>query len=383
MTTRVFVKPEVLRWAGERSALGADVLQRRFPKYDEWETGVTMPTLKQLENFAKVTHTPIGYLFLAKPPKLSVPIPDYRTVNNELIDTPSPDLLDTIYLCQQRQEWYRDYARSIGEVPLDFIGSATIRSAVIATASVIRSALHFNLDERRRTRTWAEALRRFIEQAEYLGVMVMVSGVVGSNNRRKLDPAEFRGFALSDDHAPLVFINGTDTKSAQMFTLAHELAHLWLGQSALSDTTPILSASHQVESWCNQIAGELLVPLAAFNSEYNRNAPLDDEKSRLARVFKVSTLVILRRMHDAGGLTHDELWQAYDAELAYLRSIIRPDRGGDYYLTTAARVSRRFARAVVTASMEGRSSFAEAFRLLGCRNMATFHELSQSLGVAV
>src|SRR2546427_219191 len=162
----------------------------------------------------------------------------------------NPDLLDTVYICQQRQEWYRDFARSEREGPLPFVGSVALTTNVEAAAARIRTALGFDIEERRRMPTWTDALRRFLEQADAVGVLVMVSGVVGNNNRRKLDPDEFRGFALADDLAPLVFINGADSKSAQMFTLAHELAHIWLGQSALSDVGPASSPSNDVEIWC-------------------------------------------------------------------------------------------------------------------------------------
>ena len=153
------------------------------------------------------------------------------------VDHPSPDLLDTIYLCQQRQEWYRDYARSMGEPPLAFVGSARVGDDVVVDC---RSASGTPSGSTSRSAgslpTWTDALRRFIEQADALGILVMVSGVVGSNNRRHLDPDEFRGFALADPLAPLVFINGADTKAAQMFTLAHELAHVWLGAVGASPT---------------------------------------------------------------------------------------------------------------------------------------------------
>lgn len=138
--------------------------------------------------------------------------------------------------------------RSLQEEPPPFIGSATPESDVEQAASEIRHALGFEIEERRQCPTWTEALRRFIEQADRLGVLVVVNGAVGSNNRRKLHPDEFRGFAISDGLAPLVFINGADTKSAQMFTLAHELAPLWLGQSALSDMEPASAPTHAIEN---------------------------------------------------------------------------------------------------------------------------------------
>lgn len=117
-TLRVDVKPAMLRWARERAGLEPDALAHRFPKLADWEREEARPTLKQLEDFAKATHAPIGYLFLSEPPVERVPIPDFRTVENRLIGHPSPDLLETIYLCQQRQEWYRDYVRSLREEPL-------------------------------------------------------------------------------------------------------------------------------------------------------------------------------------------------------------------------------------------------------------------------
>jgi transcriptional regulator with XRE-family HTH domain len=225
----------MLGWARERAGRSAESLTSGFPKLAAWEAGTAQPTLKQLESFARAVYVPIGFLFLREPPEERLPIPDFRTIADEPLARPSPDLLDTLYLCQQRQDWYRDFARQTGEEPLAFVGSARAGDDVVRTAAAMRDALGFDLAARRHMPTWTDALRRFIEQADAAGVLVMVSGVVGSNNRRKLDPEEFRGFALADPLAPLVFINGADTKAAQMFTLAHELAHVWLGETALSN----------------------------------------------------------------------------------------------------------------------------------------------------
>jgi Zn-dependent peptidase ImmA (M78 family) len=377
---RVAIKPELLRWACERAGYSIVDLEPKFPQLPAWERGEEQPTLRQAENFARTTHTPIGYLFLSEPPVENMPIPDFRTMENRLVTRPSPDLLDTLYICQQRQDWYRDYARYAGETPLTFIGSASAEDDVVATAARIRGALGFNVNQRRQIPTWTDALRHFIEQAEALGVLVMCNGVVHNNNHRHLDPGEFRGFAMADPHAPLIFINGADTKAAQMFTLAHELAHLWLGQSAVSDAQPTLIPGQELERWCNRVAAEMLVPLAILAAEYRDSAGAAEEAARLARYFKVSTLVMLCRIHDAGKMTREELNGAYTQELRRLREIPRSS-GGNFYLTQAARVSKRFAAALVASTLEGQTLYRDAFQMLGFSKIATFKELGRTLGV--
>ena len=376
----------MLQWACGRAAIQPDTLRKRFPKYDEWEAGKTNPTLKQLQDFAKATHTPFGYLLLTKPPKLGVPIPDFRTIDSKQLGDPSPDLLDTVYACQQRQEWYRDYARSTGQPPIKLIGSADLDADITTTATKIRKQLKFDLADQQLTTNMEQTFARFRQQAEEIGVLVMVNGVVGSNTHRKLDPDEFRGFALVDNLAPLVFVNGADTKAGKMFTLAHELAHLWLGETGLSDATASSRSTRPVERWCNKVAAELLVPLESLRTAYEPDRDLFKEMNRLARRFKVSTLVILRRIRDTGRITRARFEAAYDTELARLKKIIDLNResgsgGGDWYRTTPIRVSERFARAVVVSAFKGRSTFTEAMGLLGCRKMSTFRELGHHLGV--
>jgi Zn-dependent peptidase ImmA (M78 family) len=377
---RVQIKPELLRWARERAGHDVNDLVRGFPQLEAWEHGTAHPTFKQVERYAKATFTPVGYLFLPEPPVESIPIPDLRAGRDQKTMRPSSDLLDVIYICQQRQEWYREFARSMGGDVLPFVASTRLTDDIELTAASIRQTLGFDLEERRRMPTWTDALRLFIEQADVLGILVMCSGVVMNNNRRGLDPDEFRGFAMADALAPLVFINGADTKAAQMFTLAHELAHIWLGQSALSDAQAAWVPKDATESWCNRVAAELLVPLSILKDEYQPDAEPRAEAIRLARRFKVSSLVILRRFYDAGGLSRDRFWQQYQEQLAELLAIPRAS-GGNFYLTQAARVSKRFARALVVSTLEGRSSFTDAFRLLGLKKMATLRDLGHSLGV--
>ena len=380
MTYRVGVKPELLRWARKRANADINSLVRKFPKYREWESGSVRPTYNQLEKYAKTVHAGIGFFFLSEPPKERFPIPDFRTIGDKQLRRPSVDLLDTVYLCQRRQDWYREFAIREGKGSLPFIGSAKSGEDVEAVAARIRSALDLDLEERRILPTWTQALRHLIDKSDALGVLVMVSGVVKNNTHRRLDPREFRGFALHDDLAPLIFINGADSKAAQMFTLAHEMAHLWLGTTALSNSQPDTFTEHEEEAWCNRVAAELLVPLNVLRAEYRPGAKLHEELTRLAHRFKVSSLVVLRRIYDVNGLTLDEFHHAYLQEVERFKE--KPAKsGGSFHATQSARLGKRFARALVADTLEGRTMFRDALRLLGFSKMETFNNLARNLGV--
>ncbi|MDH5641104.1 MAG: ImmA/IrrE family metallo-endopeptidase, partial [Nitrospira sp.] len=369
--TTVAASVPVLRWAAQRARLDEGDLVARFNKWPLWLSGEAQPTLKQLEDFARLTHTAIGYFFLPQPPALALPVPDFRILRNEVLAEPSSDLLDTLYLCQLRQDWYRDHARMHGLPTLPFVGSVSLQDASEVVAQRLRETLSLSTEARRQMPTWTDALRQLIAKAEDAGVMVMVSSVVGSNSHRKLDVGEFRGFALADSLAPLVFLNGADSKAAQMFTLAHELAHVWLGATGVSDTQAGQVPEQQTERWCNQVAAELLMPLEELRSVHEPDAPIPDEIQRLAREFKVSTLVALRRLFDAGYIKQTALWQHYRVEQERLRTLKeRSSPGGDFYHSLGARTSKRFARAIVSSTLEGLTSFPDAFRMLGVRKTA-------------
>jgi Zn-dependent peptidase ImmA (M78 family) len=372
----------VLRWAASRARLDDARLSARFSKWSLWLSGEAQPTFKQLEDFARLTHTAFGYFFLPQPPVLVLPVPDFRTVRDETLAEPSSDLLDTLYLCQQRQDWYRGHARTHGFTPLPFVGSANLQEPPVQVAQRVREKLTLSTQARRQLPSWADALRQLIAKAEDNGILVMVSSVVGSNSHRKLDVGEFRGFALADELAPLIFLNGADSKAAQMFTLAHELAHVWLGETGVSDTQAGQVPEQQTERWCNQVAAELLMPLVELRATYLSNESIPDAIQRLAREFKVSTLVALRRLFDAGYLTQAALWQHYREEQERLQTLSeRSSSGGDFYRSLGARTSKRFAKAIVASTLEGLTSFPDAYRMLGVRKTATFYETARELGV--
>lgn len=386
MTVRVEVRPALLQWARARSGVDLADWDRRFPHYDAWLGGETRPTLKQLESFARKTHTPVGFFFLDEPPVEEMPIPDFRTVGDRPVAGStsylSANLLDTVYVCQARQEWYRDSQLLNGENALEFVGSATLSSRTLDVAEQMRQVLHWSSETRRRLSSWDMALTRLRENAEAAGILVMISGIVGSNTRRKLDPEEFRGFALADSYAAVVFVNGADSKAAQIFTLAHELAHLWLGETALSDVAPESLRTYDQERWCNKVAAELLVPMNEFMVAFDSDSDIRSQLQPLAERFRVSTQVILGRIREAGVIGWDEFMVELRIEKARIAAIVSArGSGGNYYNTKPVQVGKRFARELIASTLEGRTTYTEAFRLLDVKKTSTLEGLGEQLGV--
>ena len=205
MTVRVDVSPSVLNWALDVAAADSDDLRRRF-KIEEWLSHAVRPTLKQLQDFARATGVPFGYLLLPEPPRWRLPMPDFRE-GFAGTPTPSANLIAVIGQSQRRQEWYRDYAVALGAENLEFVGSAE-GVAPVEAGIRIRAALDFEVDER--TGTWNETRKTLLRSFEKLGGLTVASSIVDNNTHRRLDEQEFRGFALVDKIAPLVFVNQSD-----------------------------------------------------------------------------------------------------------------------------------------------------------------------------
>lgn len=382
MAQRIVVKPELVRWARERAGRSIEDFRTRFKKLAAWERGEAQPTFKELERFARATHVPFGYFYLPEPPVEPIPIPDLRTISNRGIIHPSPDLLDTIYAMQRRQAWLREELIDCEAEPLDFVASARVSDNPQGVGLEMRRIVGLADGWAAAIQTWHEAvgeLRRLIEK---LGVMAVINGVVGNNTHRKLDVQEFRGFAMSDEYAPLVFVNGADAKSAQMFTLAHELAHIWLGESALTDAGLTSRPTQAIEAWCDRAAAEFLVPGEELRACWREVRHASSRFEVIARRFKVSPIVAGRRAMDLCLVSREAFFSFYEEHIAREREKRSVSRGGDFYLTQNARVGERFAIQVILAAKDGRLSFKEAYDLTGLRGGA-FQEYASRLGVTL
>ena len=376
---RVEVKPEVLRWAMERSGVPLDELRRKFPKIPQWLDRQSQPTLRQLESVAKATFTPLGFLFLEEPPPDELPVPFFRTVDDEAPARPSPHLLETIQTMQRRQAWMREYLMDQGQARLPFVASAPRRDHPASIAQSMRDTLGFDKNWAAQQGTWTDALRALREAMEHAGILVVVNGIVGNNTHRNLDPAEFRGFVLADDYAPLVFVNGSDFKAAQMFTLAHELAHVFFGSSAAFDLRRTLPASDPMEQRCNRVAAEFLVPEDELRRAWPAVSGAPERFQVVARRFKVSEIVAARRGFDLGLIPRDIFFDFYRAyQSREQQAAARKAAGGDFYANQNFRVGKRFASAVIAAASEGKLLYSEAFRLTGLYGK-TFDRYASSL----
>ncbi len=377
---RVAVNERVLGWAIERSGRPFDVLEQKFPRIRQWETGKDQPTLRQLEELAKATLTPLGYFFLSAPPEERLPIPHFRTLGDANLSGPSPNLLETVQIMERRQAWMREFVLDQGQERLPFVRSARIGDEPHNVARHMQGTLGFADGWAGANATWSDALRRLETAIEEAGILVVVNGIVENNTHRKLDPTEFRGFVLVDEYAPLLFVNGADGKAAQMFTLAHELAHVWFGSSAAFDLRELQPAKDETEEACNRVAAEFLVPEAELHQSWRSARHEPEPFQALARQFKVSSLVAARRALDLQLIGKSEFLNFYGAyQQDERRRTAKRAEGGDFYATQDLRIGRRFAHAVVRAVKEERLLYRNAYQLTGLHGK-TFASYAESLG---
>lgn len=372
--TRITVSTSVLRWALERASNPSAIAQK-FPALRDWISEDSLPTIKQVENLAKATHTPFGYFFLPEPPEERLPIPIFRTLEYEPTRRFSTDLLETIQTMKQRQIWMREYLIEIGHVQLSFVSSMRDENDPYRIAQEMRKILGIEEGWAANQPNWTAALRELQNKTEAIGINVVTKGIVGNNTRRKLDVAEFRGFVLVDDYAPLVFVNGSDGKAAQMFTLAHELAHVFLGASAAFDLYELQPAQNQTEVICNNIAAEFLVPESILRQVWASVKNDPEPFQSLARRFKVSEIVASRRALDLGFITKDEFLDFYRTYQAKEKAVAKPD-SGNFYASQHLRIGKRFAKTVIRAVKVGRILYREAYQLTGLRG-GTFERYAE------
>ncbi len=385
--SQITLRPGVLKWARERSGFDTGELAAKLKIKPErvlqWEDSGRI-SIAQVDALAKHTHTPLGFLYMSEPPDESLPIADFRTVGNEPLRRPSPELLETVYAMQRRQDWMHDELVIQYEAPaIPFVGRFTLAEEPRIVAEFMRKTLALGSGWAAENPNWESALRFLQERVEGIGVLLVINGVVGNNNSRKLDPEEFRGFVLSDEYAPLIFINNADYKSAQMFTIAHELAHVFVGETGLSNFEYFQPSAHDTERFCDRTAAEFLVPEDDLHAYWPEASDMVDPYAAIARHFKVSSIVAARRTLDLRLIETGEFFEFYDTyKGSEWRGAQQSQSGGNFWNTQRWRIGARFAAAVVRAVREGRLTYREAYSLTGLKG-DTFKAMPERMGIEV
>lgn len=388
-----YINYDMIRWARERGALSVDDLATRLgvdhQEIRQWERGQSHPPFGRAQEIADVLRIPFGFLFLPGPPSDKPPIPDFRRVHGERRPL-SPDFVDLLNDVLVKHDWYVEFATSSGAKPIPFVGKYSISTPIERIVGDLRDVITPEA-LRRQSYDWSDYLRLLAQRAEEVGIIVMRGGVVRGNAYRPLTIREFRGFAISNPLAPLIFINSKDAQSAQIFTLAHELVHLWIGQTGISNPEPASPTTTReevaAERTCNEVAAELLVPAEEFAKAWRTTPGTDNTRVEvLARRFRVSVPVILRRAVEREEITRSGffgLLKSYQQKIAEIEKKREEDenessKGGNFYNTFFARNSHKFSQAILTSVKSGRLTSLEAARLLGVRT-ATIPKLAERM----
>lgn len=380
---KTIIKPQMITWARKRLNMSvvefAEKMKVDPSSIHEWENGITPISMKQAELLAKASLVPLGMLFLKEVPRINLSLPDFRAIGNVMVSNPSPELEATILEMQEKQEWMRDFRLENNEGPLPYIGSINLSTKINGAVSLIRQVLHISEDDIGDNRNWESYFGFIIDAIENAGILFVRNGVVGKNTRRQLDIEEFRGFALVDDYAPLVFINGADSKNAQLFTVVHEVVHIFLGKGGVSNVSMTEGINNRIECFCNQVSGEFLAPEKIVIELWTDALGIEENLKILARALKVSKFVVLYRLRDLELITKEEFQCYWQQESRNIRH--QTASGGNFYATLKYKVSRTLAQMVISESLAYRIPFGEAFQLVGVKNMGQMMRLAQEIGM--
>lgn len=361
MRTKIKIDTNIITWAIARAGYELDEFSIKYPKIQvqDWLEDKKRPTLKQLETFSKKVHLPFGYLFLQEPPQEILPIPFFRT-NNTRATSVSINVYDTILLMQQRQDWLKDYLIDNEFEPLQYVGKYQNSQNHTDIVADIRNTLGLNHNWASDFQNWEDALEHLTQKIEEAGIIAIFNSIVENNTHRPIKVEECRGFVLVDKIAPFMFINSADGKAAKMFTIVHELAHIWTGHSAGFDFRQLLPANDPNELLCDKVAAEFLVPENSFNRIWQEQQDI----KRIARYFKVSPIVVARRALDLGKISKPAFFDFYSDYMSQLREKKEIQKsGGDFYATTKKRLSFTFASHVNQALKTNKLLYRDAYRL--------------------
>jgi Zn-dependent peptidase ImmA (M78 family) len=360
------VNPDLLRWARERADLTIAMLARKLQtseeKLDAWERGEKPITMRKAMELADKTFVPFGYLFLKEQPIERLPIPDLRTVDGEEIRKPSAELIKIIQNILIRQRWYADHIKNEGNEELSFMGRFNVNSSAMSIVKDMREWLKVASNPDRGT--WEDYHKDLIHRIETLGILVMRQGNLG-HHTKPLNVNEFRGFAIADKYAPIIFINLADAPAARLFTLIHELAHIWIGESGVSDGS--VAAQRKEEILCNAVAAEFLVPGNEFKKQWKNTENWIDNLPELEKYFHVSQWVLARRALSFNFISHADYHRFVTALKKAFDDRERKGSGPSYYVTLKSQTSTRFAEALLPETLSGNVLLRDAGSMLGVK----------------
>lgn len=373
-TNEAFITPSVLEWAIKRAGVSAESIHK---KAEQWVSGKARPTFKQAVDIAKTLQIPFGYLWLKEPPKEQEIIPDLRTIGNGGLAQIPLELKTVVNDVKQKQEWFKEYAKTNGILKCEAIGrfkgsDDTQEIADDVTARLeIQDLVDSGCDKDR-------MLKNLIEKIEKLGILVMRNSILRGNTKKKLNLDTFRGFAIFDEFAPLIFINTNDSKAGQIFTLMHEVAHLWIGQSGISDLD--IRENNKIELACNEIAAKILMPKTKIQKAFRE---FDDDRwlECIADRFSVSTLAVLNRLRSLSLLAPRRYQELYNAELERLSRIpkTRPSGAPPPEVMVRVRNGYLFTFVVTSSVLSGDETYTNGASLLGFKNTDLINKVAKEI----